>query len=383
MNLASLIADHKIVVCVGTGGVGKTTVAASFAVHGAMVGRRAMVLTIDPARRLAQSLGLHELRGDGQRIDLTDLIQSGHQVAGSLSAGMLDQKSAWDAFIARHAPNEEACRAILRNEFYQQMSRSFAGSTEYMAIEELCRIDESGEYDLVILDTPPTGHALDFLEAPRKLEDFLDRSMIGWFIKPYASFGWSAWKTASRSAQFIFERIERATGVETLRQISEFFVAMEAMFDGIAERSRRVREVLMSARTAFVLVTGPDEQVLGQSEMLTEKVAFLGMPLRGVVVNRLHPLPAGADEPIARPVLEQRLARILARSGAVEAGTVEWLAANHLAAQELANAETERRQVFEAGLPDGILVRPVPEFDADVHDLPTLARFADVVCGDD
>jgi len=383
MNLASLIADHKIVVCVGTGGVGKTTVAASFAVHGAMVGRRAMVLTIDPARRLAQSLGLHELRGDGQRIDLTDLIQCGHQVAGSLSAGMLDQKSAWDAFIARHAPNEEACRAILRNEFYQQMSRSFAGSTEYMAIEELCRIDESGEYDLVILDTPPTGHALDFLEAPRKLEDFLDRSMIGWFIKPYASFGWSAWKTASRSAQFIFERIERATGVETLRQISEFFVAMEAMFDGIAERSRRVREVLMSARTAFVLVTGPDEQVLGQSEMLTEKVAFLGMPLRGVVVNRLHPLPAGADEPIARPVLEQRLARILARSGAVEAGTVEWLAANHLAAQELANAETERRQVFEAGLPDGILVRPVPEFDADVHDLPTLARFADVVCGDD
>jgi anion-transporting ArsA/GET3 family ATPase len=383
MNLASLIADHKIVVCVGTGGVGKTTVAASFAVHGAMVGRRAMVLTIDPARRLAQSLGLHELRGDGQRIDLTELTRSGREVAGSLSAGMLDQKSAWDEFIARHAPNEEACRAILRNEFYQQMSRSFAGSTEYMAIEELCRIDESGEYDLVILDTPPTGHALDFLEAPRKLEDFLDRSMIGWFVKPYASFGWSAWKTASRSAKFLFERIERATGVETLRQISEFFIAMEAMFDGIAERSRRVRDVLTSARTAFVLVTGPDEQVLGQSEMLTEKVAFLGMPLRGVVVNRLHPLPVGADERLARVALQERLARVLAGDGEVDVETVGWLAANHLAAQELASAETERRQVFEAGLPDGIVVQPVPEFDADVHDLPTLARFADVVCGND
>jgi anion-transporting ArsA/GET3 family ATPase len=381
MSLASLIADHKIVVCVGTGGVGKTTVAASFAVHGALAGRRAMVLTIDPARRLAQSLGLHELRGDRQQIDLTELDRLGRATAGLLSAGMLDQKSAWDEFIARHAPNEEACRAILRNEFYQQMSRSFAGSTEYMAIEELCRIDESGEYDLVVLDTPPTGHALDFLEAPRKLEDFLDRSMIGWFVKPYASFGWSAWKTASRGVKFLFERIERATGVETLRQISEFFIAMEAMFDGIADRSRRVREVLTSASTAFVLVTGPDEQVLGQSEMLTEKVAILGMPLRGVVVNRLHPLPAGADEAIPRPVLEQRIVRLLAASGAVDADAVAWLASNHLAAQGLANAEAERRKAFEAGLPAGIVVQPVPEFEADVHDLPTLARFADVVCG--
>jgi anion-transporting ArsA/GET3 family ATPase len=382
MSLASLIADHRIVVCVGTGGVGKTTVAASFAVHGALAGRRAMVLTIDPARRLAQSLGLHELRGDRQRIDLTELDRLGRATAGRLSAGMLDQKSAWDEFIARHAPNEEACRAILRNEFYQQMSRSFAGSTEYMAIEELCRIDESGEYDLVVLDTPPTGHALDFLEAPRKLEDFLDRSMIGWFVKPYASFGWSAWKTASRGVKFLFERIERATGVETLRQISEFFIAMEAMFDGIADRSRRVRDVLTSASTAFVLVTGPDEQVLGQSEMLTEKVSFLGMSLRGVVVNRLHPLPAGADEPIPGPVLERRIAKLLTANGAVDAEAAEWLAANHLAAQRLANAEAERRRVFEAGLPAGIVVQPVPEFEADVHDLPTLARFADVVCGD-
>ena len=381
MNLASLIANHKIVVCVGTGGVGKTTVAASFAVHGAMTGRRAMVLTIDPARRLAQSLGLDELRGNRQEIVLSDLTKGGRAITGSLSAGMLDQKSAWDEFISRHAPNEEASRAILRNEFYQQMSRSFAGSTEYMAIEELCRIDESGEYDLIVLDTPPTGHALDFLEAPRRLEDFLDRSMIGWFVKPYASFGWSAWKTASRSVKFLFERIERATGVETLRQISEFFVAMEAMFDGIAERSRRVGDVLTSARTAFVLVTGPDEQVLGQSEMLTEKVALLGMQLRGVVVNRLHPLPAGADDLFAGSALERRLADVLAQRGIVDEEAVAWLATNHLAAQKLAHAEAERRRVFEEGLPAGIVVQPVPEFEADVHDLPSLARFADVVCG--
>jgi anion-transporting ArsA/GET3 family ATPase len=143
-----------------------------------------------------------------------------------------------------------------------------------------------------------------------------------------------------------------------------------------------VRDVLTSASTAFVLVTGPDEQVLGQSEMLTEKVALLGMSLRGVVLNRLHPLPAGADEPIPGPILQRQISRLLAASGTVDAAAAEWLATNHLAAQGLANAEADRRRVFEAGLPAGIVVQPVPEFEADVHDLRTLARFADVVCGD-
>lgn len=380
MSLDTVVDAHRIVVCVGTGGVGKTTVAASLALHGASRGRRAMVLTIDPARRLAQSLGLDELRGDRQRIDLGVLERAGKPVAGSLSAAMLDQKSAWDEFISRHAPNAEACETILKNEFYQQMSRSFAGSTEYMAIEELCRIDESGEYDLIVLDTPPTGHALDFLEAPRRLEDFLDRSMIGWFVKPYASFGWSAWKTASRTARFLFERIERATGVETLRQISEFFVAMDAMFDGITERSRRVREVLASDRTAFLLVSGPDEQVLGQSEMLTEKVALLGMQLRGVVLNRVHPMPDAADANVEPEALSERLARLLEQEPRATAEVLAWLVANHVTAARVCRAETARFERFRAGLPAGIVVQTVPEFDADVHDVDSLARFAEVVC---
>jgi anion-transporting ArsA/GET3 family ATPase len=380
MSLGSLVADHRIVVCVGTGGVGKTTVAASLALHGAIAGRRAMVLTIDPARRLAQSLGLHELRGDREQIDLSELSREVRRIAGSLSAGMLDQKSAWDEFIGRHAPNDDARRAILRNEFYQQMSRSFAGSTEYMAIEELCRIHESDEYDLIVLDTPPTGHALDFLEAPRRLEDFLDRSMIGWFVKPYATFGWSAWKTASRTAKFLFDRIERATGVETLRQISEFFVAMDAMFDGITERSRRVREVLTSARTAFVLVAGPDEQVLEESGALTEKVALLGMPLRGVVLNRMHFLPEGDVQELDEHALQDKLRRLVFPHGGEEATVVQWLAANHVAALRTHCAEKQRFERFTAGLPRGIVVQEVPEFEADVHDLPALVRFADLVC---
>lgn len=380
MSLAPLIAQHRIVVCVGSGGVGKTTVAATLALHAATEGRRAMVLTIDPARRLAQSLGLRELESEGQRIDPELLRAAGIHVRGTLSAGMLDQKSAWDEFIARHAPSAAACRTILENEFYQQMSRSFAGSTEYMAIEELCRIDESGEYDLIVLDTPPTGHALDFLEAPQRLEDFLDRSMIGWFVRPYAAVGWTAWKTASRTAKFLFERIEQATGVETLRQISEFFVAMEAMFDGIAERSRRVRAVLKSEHTAFVLVTGPDEQVLGQGEMLTEKMAALGMPLRGVVLNRLHPLPDGAMEEDDPAKLREEIALLLEPRGLHDAAIVDWLTKNHTVAQAQARAEAIRREMFESGLPEGVIVEGVPELEADVHDLASLARLATLIC---
>ena len=382
MSLTPLVAAHRIVVCVGSGGVGKTTIAATLALHAATAGRRAMVLTIDPAKRLAQSLGLDALEGERQQIAPELFARAGLSVPGTLSAGMLDQKSAWDDFIARHAPNAQACRAILENEFYQQMSRSFAGSTEYMAIEELCRIDESGEYDLIVLDTPPTGHALDFLEAPQKLEDFLDRSMIGWFVKPYAAVGWSAWKTASRSAKFLFERIEQATGVETLRQISEFFIGMEAMFDGITERSRRVRAVLKSEHTAFVLVTGPDEQVLGQGEVLTEKMAALGMPLRGVVLNRLHPLPEGAGEDEDYAVFSREVTQLLEEVGVESPPVAHWIAENHAAAVAQARAEGIRREMFEDGLPPGVVVKGVPEFEGDVHDVASLGRLAAIICDD-
>ena len=231
MSLRRIVDQHRIIVCVGTGGVGKTTTAAALALSGALAGRKAMVLTIDPARRLAQSLGLGALSSRGERIAPELLADAGIRLRGSLSAAMLDQKSAWDDFISRHAPSSEVRDTILRNEFYQHLSRSFAGSTEYMAIEELYRIDESNQFDLIVLDTPPTGHALDFLEAPRRLEDFLDRSVIGWLVRPYVSVGWSAWKTASRTARFLMKRIEDATGISTLRQISEFFVAMERLFD--------------------------------------------------------------------------------------------------------------------------------------------------------
>ena len=378
MSLARIIARHRVVVCVGTGGVGKTTTAAALAVYGAMQGRKAMVLTIDPARRLAQSLGLEALSSRGERISQHVLESAGVELAGSLSAAMLDQKSAWDEFIARHAPNAELRDTVLRNEFYQHLSRSFAGSTEYMAVEELCRIEESGRYDLIVLDTPPTGHALDFLEAPRRLEDFLDRSVVSWLVKPTLSAGWSAWKTASRTARFLMRRIEDATGMRTLGQISEFFVAMEGLFDGITERSRKVRSLLAGEQTAFVLVAGPEEQALGESEMLTSKMRALGMPLKGVVMNRTHPLPEGGDA-CARLGEMRELLEACALTG-VPDEVVTWLWRVYDDACTVARGEELRREVFEQGLEPGVASVTVPEFLGDVHDVRALAEVAGWLC---
>lgn len=377
MSLAPLLREHRIVVCVGSGGVGKTTCAAALALYGAMHGRRSMVLTIDPARRLAQSLGMEALGSDGEKISPELLAAAGVEISGSLSAGMLDQKSAWDDFIARHAPSQEACRAILDNDFYQHLSRSFAGSTEYMAIEELCRIHESGQYDLIVLDTPPTTHALDFLEAPRRLEDFLDRSIVGWLVKPYLSVGWTAWKTASRTVRFIVKRIEEAAGPGTLAEISAFFVAMERLFDGITERSRKVRALLGGPQTAFVLVAGPEEQVLGESEHLTTKMSELGMPLRGVVMNRVHPLPGAAELAVPPEQLRDHLAGTCPD---LDAEAIDWLASAYLDGCTVARAEDVRREVFEAGLPQDIVMVAVPEFERDVHDIAALAAVAARIC---
>lgn len=385
-SLASVIAGSRIVVCVGSGGVGKTTVAAAIALGAALEGRRAMVLTIDPARRLAQSLGVGDLAAGGEAIARERFAEAGLEPRATLSAGMLDQSSAWDAFIARHAPSAEARDTILANPFYQNLSRTFAGSTEYMAIEELCRIEESGEHDLIVLDTPPSRHALDFLEAPRRLEDFFDRSLLGWLAKP-ASAGWTAWKSASRGVRFLFERIEDATGVQALSEIASFFAAVEGLVDGVTERSRKVRALLAAPGTSFVLVTGADEQVLEDAEGLAAKMKELGVSLRGVVMNRLQSLP-GIDDPLAFarggrlvPAVDGAagpLARLRAalETAGVDAASADWMRDAVEARLVQAAAQAVRREAFEASLPPGTAVCAVEEQPRDVHDLAGLARVA-------
>jgi anion-transporting ArsA/GET3 family ATPase len=377
VNLAKLVEGHRVIVAAGSGGVGKTTVAASVALWGALVGRRTVVITIDPARRLASSMGLGAL-GEGEREVAPEVFakQGLGAVRGSLSAMMLDQKGAWDALVERHAPPEARAR-ILANPFYQHLSQTFAGSHEYMAIEQLCVLVESGRYDLIVVDTPPTRHALDFLEAPKRIDDFLDRRIVRWFVRPYAAVGWSALRAVNRTASFILRRIEQATGVSALAEISDFFTSMSGLLENFHVRVERAYEVLRGAETAFVLVSGPEEEVLGDAEYLSTKMAELRMPLKGVVVNRVHREyrppgrgRGGRGEPGPEEV---ESVRRLVEPIVGDADAAARLAENFVDYQRLAFGECLRLEMFRTGLPKNIPVVRVPNFPRDVHDLAGLA----------
>jgi anion-transporting ArsA/GET3 family ATPase len=376
VTLRDVVADHRIVVSAGSGGVGKTTVAASLALWGSLQGRRTVVLTIDPAKRLATSLGLETLGSVPREIPAAVFQAQGLARAGSLSAMMLDQKGAWDALVERHAPPEARAR-ILKNPFYQHLSQTFAGSQEYMAIEQLCLLAESGDYDLIVVDTPPTRHALDFLEAPQRLGDFLDKSVIKWFVRPYFNAGWSALRAVNRSVGFLLRRIEQATGVSALAEISDFFTSMSGLFNNFQARIDKAYEVLRGSGTAFVVVSSPEEQVLEDAEYLSTKMGELRMPLKGVVLNRVHhefrPSRRGRRGGEVGPEEVHELAAFVERALGGRASDAAELAANFADYQALARGESLRIEQFRAGLPRRVPVVSVPNFARDVHDLAALA----------
>jgi anion-transporting ArsA/GET3 family ATPase len=363
-KLDGVLERHRIIVCAGSGGVGKTTTAASIALHAAQRGARAVVLTIDPARRLADALGLQgqhkERRGGDRRVPISG--------SGTLTAMMLDQKGAWDALVERHAPTPEARDRILRNRFYQHLSQSFAGSQEYMAIEQLCDLYESGRYDLIVVDTPPTRHALDFLEAPQRIADFLDRNVIKWFVKPYFSAGWATLRFMNRTVGVLVRKLEEATGVTALVDVSEFFTSMAGLFDGFEGRVRRVYDLLRARETAFVLVASPDEQVLREAETFCEAVASLRMALRAVVFNRVHTEYRHRRRGTSREELTAIVTR--ASGGGASAALVE----NFLRYEAEARGDMVRMESFRGQLAKGVVVTAVPNFESDVHDIASLGR---------
>jgi anion-transporting ArsA/GET3 family ATPase len=376
MTLREVVADHRIVVSAGSGGVGKTTVAASLALWGALQGRRTVVMTIDPARRLATSLGLETLGSVPHEIPAALFATQGLAPTGMLAAMMLDQKGAWDALVERHAP-PEARQRILQNSFYQHLSQTFAGSQEYMAIEQLCVLAESGEYDLIVVDTPPTRHALDFLEAPQRLGDFLDKSVIKWFVRPYFNASWSAIRAVNRSVGFLLRRIEQATGISALTEISDFFTSMSGLFENFQARVDKAYDVLRGPGTAFVVVSSPEEQVLEDAEYLSTKMSELRMPLKGVVLNRVHRefRPGGRGQRAAEvgPEDVDEVAAGVEKALGGRAVEARELAANFADYQALARGESLRIEQFRAGLPRRVPVVAVPNFARDVHDLAALA----------
>lgn len=370
MTLADVVARHRVVVCVGSGGVGKTTTAAATGLWGARQGRSTVVITIDPARRLATSLGLAVESGEPHELPPALLRPCG--IRGSLAAMMLDQKGAWDRLVERHAPSPEVRDRVFANAFYQSLSQTFAGSYEYMAVEELAALYEEGRYDLIVVDTPPTKHALDFLEAPRRLDNFLDRRIIRWFVRPYLSATWSGVRVVNRTVNFILRRLEEATGVTALLTISEFFTAMSGLFDGFHERVERAYAILQSEETAFVLVTSPDEQILGEAEYLSGKMAELRMSLKGVVFNRAHAectLPQSGEREAVREIVERALE---GEGGSPAAEDVSALVENFLRYGALAQGEAPRMDAFTRGLGGTVPTARIPNFPHDLHDIAGL-----------
>jgi anion-transporting ArsA/GET3 family ATPase len=395
-DLAELVRGNRIVVCAGSGGVGKTTTAATIALWGALQGRNAIVLTIDPARRLADSLGVGPIGNTPVQVPDAVLASAGRAPRGSLAAMMLDQKGSWDELVDRHVPNAEARQRILDNRFYQQLSQSFAGSQEYMAVEQLGELDASGRYDLIVVDTPPTQHALDFLEAPERLLAFLDRKIVKWFVKPSFSAGWGTLQAMNRTVGFLLHKIEDATGVSALADVTDFFGAMSGLFEDFEPRVQRVTQLLRDSATAFLLVAGPDEQVLDQADYLAAQMSARGMPLRGVVMNRVHPHVAlgdgdGSLEAITALVAEQLATLVPQRAdkGAAatakaprrasaakngDASLAERLAQNFVAYQARARGDEVRMEIFRQGLPRSVPLVLVPNLRSDIHDVAGLLQ---------
>ncbi|HYT26403.1 MAG TPA: ArsA-related P-loop ATPase, partial [Actinomycetota bacterium] len=301
-RLDELVRTARIMICCGSGGVGKTSTAAAVAVRAAGRGRRTCVLTIDPARRLAQALGLDLLSNTPKPVTGRGLPQDG---PGSLDAMMLDMRRTFDEVIERYARDADQADRILANRFYQRVSSTLAGTQEYMAMEKLYELHESHRYDLLVVDTPPTRSALDFLDAPDNLNELLDARAFRLLIAPAQRIGRGYLRGLNLATTAMTKMVRRLTGSDLLAEVGEFFTAFEGMYDGFRDRAQRVYDLMKHPSTAFVVVATPDEAALREAAFFAGRLAEDRMPLGALVVNRVH---RAGHVPAVPPSARQRLA---------------------------------------------------------------------------
>ena len=382
-TLEGLIETHRILVCVGSGGVGKTTTSAAIALRAAAAGRKVCVLTIDPAKRLANSMGLEKLGNKETRISDERVKTAGlGKPKGELWAMMLDTKRTWDDLVERFAKTSEQKERILANRYYQQISGALAGSQEFMAMEKLYELHESGKYDLLVLDTPPTRNALDFLDAPKKMMGFMDESVLKLFLDPGLRAGKLGLGLLKRSGAWMFKVLEKVTGFQVLADLSEFIASFSGMYGGFRERAQRVEELLREQSSAFLLVTSPAPPTVDEAIYFFQKIQDAKIPFGGFVVNRVHHDAldeAGAKAEWKRmrkePALFLKALGASSRGKAAEA-LADRLSDNFQAFQALAEMDTEQMERLrtETDAKGRYLWRTVPHFELDVHDLSGLAR---------
>lgn len=385
-SLGPTLAEKRIVVCVGPGGVGKTTTAAALALAAARRGKRTLVLTIDPAKRLANSLGLRELGHDAQRVDPA-LVQAPSGAGepsviagGELYAMMLDQKRAFDEIVEYHAKDPAAIQRILSNRVYQQISSTLAGAQEYAAMVKLHDFDATGAWDLIVVDTPPTAHALDFLDAPKKLSEAIDSPAIEWFRKMQGGSG-SGWSLVGRSGSFVLKRLAKFVGSRFLDDLASFFTEFNDILGGFRTRAEETFSLLRQPKVGFVLVASPEPIAVREALYFHQRLISASMPFVGFVANRVHQGSGLTVEvPEILPLLTaQPSVAALGLSGTTLRIVAESLVTSHHNAEILAAADRESighltgamSAVRGEGGQGGVMIE-VPLLPDDVHDVDRL-----------
>jgi anion-transporting ArsA/GET3 family ATPase len=364
MSIAEILEGKRVCVCSGSGGVGKTTSAAAIALGMAARGAKVAVVTIDPAKRLANALGLEELANEPRRVDPSRLDHAGLEITGELWAMMLDSKRTFDELIDRIAPDPQRAAEIKANRVYGELSTAVSGSQEFTAVAKLYDLDREGDFDLLVLDTPPSRNALDFLDAPGRLTSFLEGRALKAFMRPTGI----GMRVIGRGASPLLGALRRITGIDLISDLSTFFQLLGGMTEDFSVRARQVEEMLHAPTTAFMLVTsaqtGPTEEAIWFGRTLEQS----GLPFAGVIVNRVHHDMLGDGDPDeAASALAGELTPEL------ESELAERVAENLLDYHVLARRDGRNIERLRAEL-DGRPLLQIPHLDDDVHDVDGLLQ---------
>lgn len=384
-SLESLLAAKEIVICCGSGGVGKTTVAASAALGAASrLGGKVLVLTIDPAKRLADALGIEGIGNVERRVPADAFKSGGLEVRGELWAAMLDTKQSWDALVLRHAPDEETAYRILDNRMYENITARFVQSHDYIAMERLFEIHETGKFDLIVIDTPPTRNALDFLDAPKRMAEFFGGRLLRWLTMPYRVGGRRGARVLNVASRPFYQMADRLLGSQFLQDIAEFFLNFQSMYQGFVERAQAVERLLHDRRTTFAVVTTLESAPLHEAEHFCEELTRRHFHLGALIRNRTLPhyllspegdraaevLSAEAG-PLSATLAELGVPALAdpARDARVLATISDSFRNFAVVAKREAELRAELSQVPE-------VVADVPAFESDIGDISGLARIA-------
>jgi anion-transporting ArsA/GET3 family ATPase len=365
-SVAAWLAGKRICICAGAGGVGKTTTSAALALGLAARGQRVAVVTIDPARRLAAALGLDELDNEPRLIDARRFERHGLEVRGELWAMMLDPKRTFDELVARLAPDEQRRDEVLSNRIYQQLSSAVAGSQEFSAVAKLYELHREGGFDAIVLDTPPSRNALDFLDAPARLSQFFEGRALRILLAPTGL----TTRLVGRGTAVVFAVLRRLTGVDLMRDLSTFFGVLGEMVDGFSRRAADVGALLCDAETTFLIVTSPEHLAATEAIAFAAELDAAGMPRGGLIVNRVN---AGGGQPDDElpGLLEERFGRgLAARVGATVADHELLVRRDRRSIERLSQALGNAAPII------------VPEFEHDVHDVAGLVRVSRHLFGD-